>query len=91
MPKNKTEITISDFSDEELRTFRITVGKNVAKIRKSKGLSQLDLSHLIGCSSVSLVSGAEIGFNTVKFNLDHLYKISKVLDVDIRDFFSETI
>ena len=36
------------------------IGKNVAKARKTKGLSQLDLSLEMGYKSVSVVSGAEI-------------------------------
>jgi transcriptional regulator with XRE-family HTH domain len=37
-----------------------TISKNVAKYRKEKGLSQLDLSLQMGYKSVSVVSGAEI-------------------------------
>lgn len=33
-----------------------TIGKNVAKYRKDKGLSQLDLSLQMGYKSVSIVS-----------------------------------
>lgn len=40
-----------------------TIGKNVAKYRKEKGLSQLDLSLQMGYKSVSVVSGAEIYYN----------------------------
>ena len=36
------------------------IGQNVAKYRKEKGLSQLDLSLAMGYKSVSVVSGAEI-------------------------------
>ena len=35
------------------------IGQNVAKYRKEKGLSQLDLSLAMGYKSVSEVSGAE--------------------------------
>ncbi len=63
------------------------IGKNVAKIRKEKGLSQLDLSLQMGYKSVSIVSGAEIYYNGKHFNLAHLLKISQILDVNICDFF----
>ena len=36
------------------------IGQNVAKYRKEKGLSQLDLSLAMGYKSVSVVSGAEM-------------------------------
>ena len=35
------------------------IGQNVAKYRKEKGLSQLDLYLAMGYKSVSVVSGAE--------------------------------
>ena len=63
------------------------IGKNVAKYRKAKGLSQLDLSLQMGYKSVSVVSGAEIYYNGKHFNLEHLLKISQILDVNICDFF----
>lgn len=63
-----------------------TIGKNVAKYRKEKGLSQLDLSLQMEHKSVSVVSGAEIYYNGKHFNLEHLLKISQILDVDISEF-----
>ncbi|MFX4236588.1 XRE family transcriptional regulator, partial [Aliarcobacter butzleri] len=51
------------------------IGKNVAKFRKQKGLSQLDLSLAMGYKSVSVVSGAEIYYNSKHFKLEHLLKI----------------
>ena len=62
------------------------IGKNVAKTRKEKGLSQLDLSLQMGYKSVSIVSGAEIYYNGKHFNLEHLLKISQILEVDISEF-----
>lgn len=62
------------------------IGKNVAKYRKAKGLSQLDLSLQMGYKSVSVVSGAVIYYNGKHFNLEHLLKISQILDVDISEF-----
>lgn len=63
------------------------IGKNVAKIRKEKGFSQLELSLQMGYKSVSIVSGAEIYYSGKHFNLEHLLKISQILDVNICDFF----
>ena len=62
------------------------IGKNVAKYRKAKGLSQLDLSLAMGYKSVSVVSGAEVYYNKTHFNIEHLLKISQILDVDICEF-----
>jgi len=63
-----------------------TIGKNVAKYRKAKGLSQLELSLQMGYKSVSVVSGSEICYGDKHFNLEQLLKISQILDVNLCDF-----
>ncbi len=65
------------------------IGRNVAKLRKEKGISQLQLSLDMGYKSVSVVSGAEIYYNGIHFNLEHLLKISQILDVEIYEFLKE--
>lgn len=68
---------LDSFSAEELYK---TVGANVAKIRKTKGVSQLDLALSIGLKSSGLISVAELYHNKRHFNLEHLYKIAAVLE-----------
>jgi transcriptional regulator with XRE-family HTH domain len=63
------------------------IGSNVARIRKEKGLSQLDLALSIGLKAVGMISVAEIYHNKKHFNIEHLIKISQVLEVDICEFF----
>ena len=62
------------------------IGKNVAKIRKEKGLSQLELSLKIGHKSVSIIASAERFYKKKHFNIEHLLKIAHVLDVEICKF-----
>ena len=76
MPKSATEL--------ELNIFYQSIGKNVAKYRQEKGVSQLELAQAIGHKSTTIISLAEIS-KTKHFNLEHLYKIAKYLDVDICD------
>ena len=59
------------------------IGTNVAKYRKEAGLSQLDLSLAMGYKSISIVSSAEINYKGKHFNLEHLLKISQILNIDI--------
>ena len=66
------------------------IGKNVAKYRKQKGLSQLDLSLQMGYKSVSVVSGAEICYKGKHFNLEQLLKISQILRISICEFLQDT-
>jgi len=59
------------------------IGKNVAKYRKEAGISQLELSLKMGYKSISIVSAAEICYKGKHFNLEHLLKISEILNIDI--------
>ncbi|TLD85000.1 XRE family transcriptional regulator [Helicobacter sp. MIT 11-5569] len=82
-----THFTDDEISKEQIYQFYYQIAQNVAKIRKQKGLSQLDLSLAIGYKSVSLVAGAEAGYKNIHFNLEHLYKIARVLEIDIKELF----
>lgn len=75
----------NDFSEELHRR----VGKNVQNIRQSKNISQLKLSYAMGYKSVSTISCAEIYHNKIHFNIEHLAKISYILEVDICEFFKK--
>lgn len=66
------------------------IGLNVKKEREKKGLSQLQLSQLIGHKSVTIVSRAEIFYKGQHFNIEHLAKIAFVLDIDICNLLVES-
>ncbi len=69
--------------DFNIEDFYERVGKNVAKYRKESGLSQLKLAMLIGLNSVSPIASGETYRKSRKhFNLEHIYKISQILNVD---------
>ena len=71
-------------TESDLEKFYQSIGKNVAKYRQMKDVSQLELAQAIGHKSTTIISLAEIA-KTKRFNLEHLYKIAKYLDVDICD------
>ncbi len=75
-----------DIDKSELDNFYSLIGKNVKKFRKEKGLSQLELAIMIGQKSTSYYSNCENYKNKEHFNLEHLFLISNVLDVDISEF-----
>lgn len=72
-----------EFSDNEVEEFHLHVGKKVKVLREAKGLSQLELALAIGHRSSALVGKAELGTYKKHFNIEHLYKISKVLNVSL--------
>ena len=65
------------------------IGRNVAKFRKEKGLSQMKLSLEMGYESVSVVSSAEVYYRGKHFNLGNLHQIAQILEVDFCDFFKK--
>lgn len=89
MTKNFDTINLSlpEFSDMEIKLHHEKIGRKVQELRQEKGLSQLELSYRIGFKSTSLVAGAEAGYGKVKFSIEHLYKIAKVLQVEMKEFF----
>ncbi|TLD84068.1 XRE family transcriptional regulator [Helicobacter sp. MIT 11-5569] len=72
---------------DEIACFYKHISKSVREIRESKGISQLDLALEIGIKSVAFYSNCECCRYGKHFNLEHLYKISKALEVDICSFF----
>lgn len=77
----------SRFSQSEIDSIYKTVSANVRKLREAKGFRQLDLALEIDIKSVAFYSNCETNKYDKHFNIEHLYKISKVLEVDICEFF----
>jgi transcriptional regulator with XRE-family HTH domain len=76
-----------DFESGALDDFYKLVSKNVVRIRKEKKVSQLKLANAIGHQNATFIGKAELLVENKHFNLEHLYKISAVLEVDISEFF----
>lgn len=76
-----------DFTDEMLLSFYETISKNVIRIRKEKKISQLKLANAIGHQNATFFGKAELLAEGKHFNLEHIYKISEVLQIDINEFF----
>lgn len=73
--------------DDLIEKKHCIIGKNVARYRKDKGMSQLDLSLALGHRSVSIVASAERFYRKKHFNIEHLLKISNILETPICEFF----
>lgn len=78
---------VQEINSEDIDTLHRQIGANVMRIRKGKGMTQLELALSMGLKSVGLISVAEIYHNKKHFNIEHLYKIATVLGVEITDFF----
>jgi len=80
-------LDIKDFSEEELDTFYKKIGTNVKRIRKEKGITQMQLALAINHNSVGHIGKAELCKYGKHFNLEQLYKIASILEIDISEFF----
>ena len=76
-----------EFSKKQLSALHRQISKNVAEMRKQKGVTQLDLALSIGYSSTSVIAKAEAGTENRHFSIEQLYKISEALQIDIKVFF----
>ncbi|MEN4054244.1 MULTISPECIES: helix-turn-helix transcriptional regulator [Sulfurimonas] len=71
----------------EIDAYFRTISKNVKRIRIEKGMSQLEVALSIGQKSSGFYANAENYAHGKRFNLEHLLKLSILLNVDICDFF----
>ena len=67
-----------------------TISTNVIKFRKEKKYSQLQLALDIGLTGNAFIARAERRVNNAHFNIEHLVKISLILEVDLYSFFEAT-
>ena len=70
-----------------VKKFYKKIGENIKKKRIEKGYSQLDLALEIGIKSIVFYSNCKNLRYGKHFNLEHLYKISKVLNINSSEFF----
>jgi len=77
--------SLSDISSDEIQAFYHRVSSNIRRKREAAQMSQLDLALHIGIKSVAFYSNCENLRYGKHFNLEHVYKIAKSLDVDMCD------
>ena len=66
------------------------ISTNVIKFRKQQKYSQLQLALDIGLTGNAFIARAEKRINNAHFNIEHLCKVSLVLEIDITEFFKST-
>ena len=77
------EDKLSDVSNSEIEAFYKRVSSNVKDARIKANMSQLDLALKLGIKSIAFYSNCENSKYNKHFNLEHIYKISKALDIDM--------
>lgn len=74
-------------SADEIQEWHKLIGQNIKRLRIERGVSQLEMALSIGQKAVSFYVNAENCARNKRFNIEHLLKIAKVLNVDICEFF----
>lgn len=77
------EFDFSNSSVDEINSFYKNISKNIKNYRLEKGLSQERLALDIGIKSIAFYSNCENNRYNKHFNLEHLYKISKALNINV--------
>ncbi|MDK2050935.1 helix-turn-helix domain-containing protein [Aliarcobacter butzleri] len=77
----------SDVSSEEIEEIYKRITINIKNIRMSKNISQEKMALAMGFTTATFYTNAENLKRGKHFNLEHLIKIAKILDVDIQSFF----
>lgn len=70
---------------EDPEEFYKMISQNVKKLRQKYKYTQLDFSANICFNSVSFYCDCENNKNGKHFNLLHIVRISKILDIDINE------
>lgn len=63
----------------------VVVGRNIKRIRKAKGLTQVQLADLVQYNEGTIANIENNSYQT--FSLEFIYVLSKKLDVPITEFF----
>ncbi len=82
---------LSDVSSEEILKIHKDIGSHIKKLREKKELSQLKVALAIGIKSIAFYSNCENSNNNKHFNVEHIYKICKIFDISMSDFFKEIL
>ena len=72
-----------EITEEELNEFYKKVGQNVKEQRRKHNITQMQLALAINHNSVGHVAKAELNKFNKHFSIQQLYKIAKVLKIDM--------
>ncbi len=83
----KRNLYFNQISKEEVEAFHKKVATNIRKFREQNNITQHNMALSMGIESVAFYSNCENLRYGKHFNIEHIFKISKILEVDIAEFF----
>lgn len=79
----------SEINEEDIEKIYKRIVKNIKNIRISKNISQEKMALAMGFTTATFYTNAESLKRDKHFNLEHIIKISKILNIDIQEIFKE--
>jgi transcriptional regulator with XRE-family HTH domain len=76
---------ISNATEEEILELHKTISRNIKQHREAKNISQLELALTISMKSAAFFGNAENNTHGKHFNIEHVYKVAKALDVSMAE------
>ena len=83
----KQDLYFDKIPESEVEKFHKKIALNIKRTRKEKKVTQLDLALSMGIESVAFYSNCENLRYGKHFNIEHIFKISQILEVEIEEFF----
>ena len=78
----------ADMTNDEIDLIYKNIANNIKHIRTEKKLTQTYVALSMGFSTATFYTNAENCSNGKHFNLEHLIKLSQILDTDLANFFN---
>ncbi len=76
----------ADITNDEIEEIYTKISQNIKMIRKEKNMTQEAVALSMGFTTPTFYTNAENCSSGKHFNLEHIIKISRILDVDICEF-----
>ena len=81
----------AEIMNDEIEEQYKLISQNIKRIRMSKNKTQENIALSMGFTTATFYTNAENNRQGKHFNLEHIIKISKILDVPIYKFFEYKI
>jgi transcriptional regulator with XRE-family HTH domain len=75
--------------DEEIQKQYKLISMNIKRLRQEKKITQENIALSMGFTTATFYTNAENNKQGKHFNLEHIIKISKILNISIEHFFIE--
>jgi DNA-binding XRE family transcriptional regulator len=78
----------TEIKEEEIEEQYRLISKRIKEIRISKKITQENMALSMGFTTATFYTNAENNRQGKHFNLEHIIKISKILNIQISDIFN---